>query len=112
MKAVACTSLSSLEVLAPSDMKSPASRKGHLLVRVHVVSINPLDGKIRRGEVELLSGTCFPKIPGRDFMGIVEEVDPGVSGFEVEDPVFGGLGSVEESYLAELVSIPGRTVHA
>ncbi|NMO17923.1 NAD(P)-dependent alcohol dehydrogenase [Pyxidicoccus fallax] len=79
-------------------------------MRVRAVSINPLDGKLRRGEARLLSGTKFPKTPGLDFAGVVEQVGEGVSGFKVGDDVFGGLGSFKVGYLSERISVPARVV--
>jgi NADPH:quinone reductase-like Zn-dependent oxidoreductase len=98
------------EVLTLSDVAPPSHRKSHLVVRVHAVSINPLDGKIRRGEARLLSGAKFPKTSGLDFAGVVEQVGEGVSGFRIGDDVFGGLGSFKEGYLAELISVPASIV--
>jgi len=98
------------DVLSLSDVATPAARKGHLLVRVHAVSVNPLDGKIRRGELRLLSGSHFPRSPGLDFAGVVEEVGPGVRGFTPGQRVFGYLGTMREGTLAEHISVPARVV--
>ncbi|HTN86451.1 MAG TPA: NAD(P)-dependent alcohol dehydrogenase [Sorangium sp.] len=109
MKTITYARFGGPEVLALSDTTPPPpSREGRLLVRMHAVSLNPLDGKIRRGEARLLSGARFPKTPGIDFAGVVEGVGPGVVGFSVGDRVFGGLGSMKEGYLSELISVPAR----
>ena len=110
MKTITYSRFGSPDVLTLSDVAPPSPRGGHLVVRVHAVSINPLDGKIRRGEAWLLSGTAFPKTPGLDFAGVVEQVGEGVSGFQVGDDVFGGLGSFKTGYLSERISVPARVV--
>lgn len=110
MKTITYSRFGGPDVLTLSDAAPPSPRKGHLVVRVHAVSINPLDGKIRRGDLRLLSGTRFPKTPGLDFAGVVEQVGEGVSGFRAGDSVFGGLGSVKDGYLSERVSVPARIV--
>jgi NADPH:quinone reductase-like Zn-dependent oxidoreductase len=110
MKTVTYSRFGSPDVLTLSEVAPPSPRGGHLVVRVLAVSINPLDGKIRRGDARLLSGTKFPKTPGLDFAGVVEQVGQGVSGFQVGDDVFGGLGSFKEGYLSERISVPARVV--
>ncbi|MBX3203783.1 MAG: alcohol dehydrogenase catalytic domain-containing protein [Labilithrix sp.] len=66
-----------------SRRRAPLALSLDLLVRVHAVSVNPLEGKIRRGELRLLSGARFPKTPGIDFAGVVEAVGAKVTGFAV-----------------------------
>jgi NADPH:quinone reductase-like Zn-dependent oxidoreductase len=110
MQAITYAHFGSPDVLTLSDAAPPSPRSGHLVVRVHAVSINPLDAKIRRGDARLLSGTRFPKTPGLEFAGVVEQVGTGVSGFQVGDDVFGGLGSFKEGYLSERISVPARVV--
>jgi NADPH:quinone reductase-like Zn-dependent oxidoreductase len=110
MKTVTYSRFGSPDVLTLSDVAPPSPRGGHLVVRVLAVSINPLDGKLRRGDARLLSGTKFPKTPGLDFAGVVEQVGQGVTGFQVGDDVFGGLGSFKAGYLSERISVPARVV--
>jgi NADPH:quinone reductase-like Zn-dependent oxidoreductase len=110
MQTILYSRFGSPDVLTLSDAAPPSPRKGHLLVRVQAVSINPLDGKIRRGDARLLSGTKFPKTPGLDFAGVVEQVGEGVSGFHAGERVFGGLGSFKAGYLSERISVPARVV--
>jgi NADPH:quinone reductase-like Zn-dependent oxidoreductase len=110
MQAITYSRFGSPEVLMLSDVAPPSPRGGHLIVRVRAVSINPLDGKIRRGDARLLSGTKFPKTPGLDFAGVVEQVGEGVQGFQAGENVFGGLGSFKAGYLSERISVPARVV--
>lgn len=110
MKTITYAGFGGADVLTLSEAAPPPVRKNHLLVRVHAVSINPLDGKIRRGELRVLSGTRFPKTPGLDFAGVVEQVGEGVSGFRIGDAVFGGQGSFKEGFLAERISVPAGIV--
>jgi len=110
MQTVTYSRFGSPDVLTLSDAAPTSPRSGHLVVRVHAVSINPLGSKIRRGDARLLSGTKFPKTPGLDFAGGVEQVGEGVSDFQVGDVVFGGPGSWKAGYLSERISDPARVV--
>lgn len=60
-----------------------------LLVRVAAASINPLDWKIRNGDMKIMTGSKFPRAMGTDFSGTVEAVGPNVTGFKVADAVVG-----------------------
>jgi NADPH:quinone reductase-like Zn-dependent oxidoreductase len=109
MNAVTYRRFGSPDVLELVDIPSPHPAAGQLLVRVRAASVNPLDGKIRRGELRLLSGSRFPKTPGMDYAGVVEAVGSGVIGFAVGDRVFGFSGSMRHGTLAERIAVPATT---
>jgi NADPH:quinone reductase-like Zn-dependent oxidoreductase len=106
MKAITYNEFGGIDRLALADLPDPQVEKGHLLVRVHAASINPIDGKIRRGQLKLMSGTHFPKTVGSDFAGVVTEVGAGVEGFSVGDAVYGCMDSMKHGSLCELISVP------
>ncbi|MER7887755.1 NADP-dependent oxidoreductase [Streptomyces fimicarius] len=62
-------------------------------IRVAAAGVNPIDWKLRSGEVREHFPVEFPAIPGRDAAGVVDEVGEGVSGVTVGDEVF-GLGGI------------------
>jgi NADPH2:quinone reductase len=55
-------------------------------VRVVVSGVNPTDWKSRSGAF----GGALPEptVPNHDGAGIVDEIEPGVDGFDVGDPVW------------------------
>ena len=72
----------------------PVVKDGDVLVRVHAVSVNPLDWHFLRGHPYLArpsSGWRKPKrnIPGVDVAGVVEAVGKNVTRFKPGDEVFG-----------------------
>jgi NADPH:quinone reductase-like Zn-dependent oxidoreductase len=78
-------------------------------VKVKAVSVNPMDWKIRKGEMKLMSGSKFPKHTGVDFAGIIE--DAGNSGFKKGDEVFGVVKNMmKEGALAEYVAVPSSLI--
>jgi len=86
------------------DLPDPVPGKNQILVEVKAVSINPVDYKVRRGDLKFLSGSKFPKIVGSDFAGIVKLVPEGVAGFAPGDRVYGALNVLmgRQGSLAEL----------
>lgn len=90
------------DVLRYGDQPTPVPNAGQVLVRVRASSVNPIDWKVRQGDLKLLTGTKFPKIPGRDVAGEVAAVGDNVTRFSVGDRVFGmhseGVGGANAEY--------------
>ncbi len=102
MRAIVYHRYGSRDVLALEDVADPGlPGRGDVRVRVHASSINPVDGKVRRGELKLIAGGKFPKHPGLDFSGVVEAVGEDVTGFAVGDAVYGGARGMSDGALAE-----------
>ena len=64
--------------------------RGQIRVRIKAAAANPMDWKIRNGELKTMTGRRFPRGLGHDFAGVVEAVGPKVTRFKVGDEVFGG----------------------
>jgi len=92
-------------VLELTEQAMPAFEKDQLLIRVKAVSINPLDWKIYRGEMKLMSGSKFPKAVGIDFSGIVEKAGDTTTHFKAGDAVFGLLDVFKGGALADYVVV-------
>jgi NADPH:quinone reductase-like Zn-dependent oxidoreductase len=99
MKAVVLTGYGDVEKLELREVEDPNPGAGQLKVRVAGASINPVDWKIRRGDMRAMLPLHLPTILGRDVSGVVVAVGRGVTDFEVGDRV---MGLVEHGY-AELV---------
>jgi NADPH:quinone reductase-like Zn-dependent oxidoreductase len=89
------------EVLRLEEFALAAPGRGQVLVRVMAAAVNPVDWKIRRGEVKMVTGRKFPRGLGHDFAGIIEAVGSDVTRFNVGDEVFGASGLKEAGAIAE-----------
>ncbi|MGW0424644.1 NADP-dependent oxidoreductase [Streptomyces sp. NPDC003015] len=81
------------ETLTIEEAPDPLPGHGEIRVRVAAASVNPVDWKVRRGEVREVLPVDLPAIPGRDAVGPVDMIGEGVRGVSVGDRVF-GLGGV------------------
>jgi len=109
MKAIAYHKFGNTAVLQTVAEAIPTIKSNQVLVKVSAVSINPMDWKIRKGEMKLMSGSKFPKHTGVEFAGIIEEV--GNSNFKKGDEVFGVVKNpMKEGALAEFVAVPSISV--
>ena len=89
MKAHYSAAYGGSEVSVYDDLPDPSPGVNQLLVEVKATSINPVDWKIRNGDLKFISGSKFPRIYGADFAGIVQETGKGVNGFKPGDRVYG-----------------------
>jgi NADPH2:quinone reductase len=85
MKAIVMTGIGGPEVLAAREVPDPAPGAGQLLVRIKAAAVNPIDYKLRKTGA---MGVGPGRILGFDAAGVVEQVGPGVSGFQKGDRVF------------------------
>lgn len=101
MKALKFNQTGSLEQLKIVEVKDPIPQPGEVIVRVHAAAINPSDVKSVLGKMH---GITLPRIPGRDFAGIVisDSKWKGKSVFGTG----GTLGLSKDGTHAELVSVP------
>jgi NADPH:quinone reductase-like Zn-dependent oxidoreductase len=88
MKAVVLHEYGPPSKLIYEDFDDPTPARGEVLVRVHAVSLNPIDWKMRSGAAKERFPLSFPAILGRDVAGIVSQLGEGVEGFKVGDRVF------------------------
>ena len=65
------------EELQLVEAPPPVAGKGQVRIQVRAASANPMDWKIRRGEMKALTGFRFPRGLGHDFAGVVEVVGAG-----------------------------------
>jgi NADPH:quinone reductase-like Zn-dependent oxidoreductase len=99
MKAVVLTGYGDVEKLDFRDVEDPQPGPRQIKVKVASASINPVDWKIRRGEMRTQLPLHLPTILGRDVSGEVVAIGSEVTELEVGDRV---MGLVEHGY-AELV---------
>lgn len=104
MKAQILKSFGSPDSFELCEVPKPVPHTGQVLVRVHAMSINPLDYQVRRGDYADL--VPLPAITGHDVSGVVEAIGPGVTNFAPGDEVwytpqiFDGPGSYAEYHVA------------
>lgn len=101
MKAVVLTGYGDVDKLELRELPAPRVGPGELSVRVSGASINPVDWKIRRGDLRGVMPIELPVILGRDASGEVIEVGPGARGFPIGARV---MGHVQGAYAERVVA--------
>jgi alcohol dehydrogenase len=75
-------------VLRAASVPEPVVGVDDLLVQVHAAGVNPLDAKIRDGELKLILPYRLPLVLGNDVAGVVVRVGANVSRFKAGDEVY------------------------
>lgn len=83
-------------VLRIESIPEPHPGPGEIRIRATAASVNPIDWKLRAGQLQQFIPVELPAIPGRDAAGVVDEIGEGVRGVSVGDRVF-GLGGVTDA---------------
>lgn len=109
MKALLATkeTASSVPSLTLATVPIPDEKPGHILIKVHATSINPSDVINARGG---FSHTTFPRIPGRDFAGVVQTGPPSLVGTKVFGTSGDTLSYTEDGTHAEYCLVPEKSV--
>ena len=96
-----------VENLRIEELPAPQPDQKEVLVRVHASSITQGDIKNVQGSIRDL--TTLPRVPGRDFAGVIERGPEDCIGQEVWG-TGGDLGSVRDGTHAEYVIVPAEAV--
>lgn len=102
MKALYFEKTGSLDFLKLTERPFPSPRTDEAVVQIKAAAINPSDPKIVLGK---MSDVHAPRIPGRDFSGIVVEGPPEWKGKEVLG-TGSGLGAQIDGTHAQFASVP------
>lgn len=94
------------ETMKLEDFELRAVGSGEVSVKVSFAAVNPIDWKIRNGDLKMLTGRKFPRALGSDFSGIVISVGSAVTRFKVGDAVFGSVQIKEGGAIGEAVIAP------
>lgn len=103
MRAMVYKSYGSQPELAELPRPKPAT--GQVLVAVRSSSVNPVDWKVARGDMRMLTLFPFPRVPGLDVAGEIVEIGAGVKGFVVGQKVHARLGDLKGGACAEVALV-------
>ena len=74
MKAIVIRKYGGVEVLEQADIPKPSVTAGHVVIKVEAAAINPIDWKIRKGEMKMVVRVPFPITMGGEYAGTISEV--------------------------------------
>ena len=102
MRAVAIERYGGPEEMAVIERPEPEAAEGEIVVRVEAAGVGAWDAKVRRGAVG--RDDEFPLVLGWEAVGLVDQIGPGVGGFEPGDRVM--TYAYRRGAYAEFVATP------
>ncbi|MGE8429987.1 MAG: NADP-dependent oxidoreductase [Sphingobacterium sp.] len=113
MKAIQFDNYGDSSVLHLNEISLPKLGAKDIMIKISAVSVNPLDIKLRNGEMKNFMPILFPFTPGLDVAGTVEKVGEKVTKFNKGDKVFATtfgntyseFVSLEESIVSKMPKI-------
>ncbi len=88
MKAIQITAFGDSTGLTLHGIDKPTPKADEILVKIAATSVNPLDMKIRSGNMQKAMPVELPFTPGLDVAGIIEAKGENVERLNVGDKVF------------------------
>ena len=89
MKAVYYHEHGAPEVLQVGELPVPEPGPGQVLVQVGAAGVNPIDRRLRSGELQEYISRTYPVVPGWDMAGRIVKLGEGVSDWQLGDEVMG-----------------------
>lgn len=105
MKSVIYKKFGDEKVLELSEEDIPSPLVNQVQVKIKYVSYNPVDKKIRLGELSHLTGSKFPRHICTEFSGTISQLGNNVNNFKIGDDVFGALPTFSHGCLSEYITI-------
>jgi NADPH:quinone reductase-like Zn-dependent oxidoreductase len=105
MKAFLVERYGGAEALQAGEVPDPEMGADDVLVRIHAASVNPVDIKIRNGDLKAVLPLRAPFVLGNDVAGTVVAVGAGVTRFAVGDEVYAHPNENRMGTFAELIAI-------
>ncbi len=105
MKAIIINRYGSPEVFEEAEVEKPKIKPDQMLVKVYAASVNPIDWKIRKGMLKIITGTKFPMILGFDVSGEVVETGGLITKFKQGDLIYARLDGLPGGAYAEYAAV-------
>jgi NADPH2:quinone reductase len=114
MKAIYYNQHGGPDVLEYGERPTPKIEPQQVLVQVAATSVNPIDRRLRSGELQEYITRTFPVVPGWDVAGRIVEVGSEVSEWKVGDDIVGlaFTWSIQHGSYAEFLPIDANSITA
>ncbi len=110
MKAIITKRYGDASVLQYGTMEQPRINDNEILVKIAAFSVNPVDWKIRSGQIKIKTGLKPPTVLGSDFAGTIECLGKNVNAYQINDRVWGKVDSFKGGAYAEYIKVKAENI--
>ncbi|MHA8138595.1 NADP-dependent oxidoreductase, partial [Lactobacillaceae bacterium Scapto_B20] len=97
-------------LLDVESVEVPQIYNNEVLVKINAASFNPVDLRIKNGNMRLLSQHKMPLTLGQDFAGVIVKVGDNVKNYQVGDAVYGKTNDEQMGTFAEYLAIDAADI--
>ncbi|MGI9292821.1 MAG: NADP-dependent oxidoreductase [Pseudomonadales bacterium] len=114
MKAVFYETHGDPEVLQVGELPIPEPGADQVLVQVAAAAVNPIDRRLRAGELQEYITRTFPVVPGWDLAGRIVKLGENVNDWQIGDEVIGlaFTWSIQHGTYAEYAPVDASSIAA
>ena len=105
MKAAVIYRYGAPDVFQIAEVEKPAIKPDQMLVKVFASSVNPIEWKMRKGMLKILTGNNFPITLGFDVSGEVVEIGEQVTRFKPGDLIYARMDQLTGGAYAEYAAV-------
>ncbi|MHA8110414.1 NADP-dependent oxidoreductase [Lactobacillaceae bacterium Melli_B4] len=98
------------KLLEIESIEVPQIADDEVLVQVNAASFNPVDLRIKNGDMRLLTQYKMPITLGQDFAGMIIKVGANVKEYQVGDAVYGKTNDEQMGTFAEYLAISATDI--
>lgn len=112
MRAVYYETHGEAQVLQVGELDKPPCGPNQVLVEVAAAGVNPIDRRLRAGELQEYIQRTFPVVPGFDVAGRIAEVGSDVADWQVGDEIMGlaFTWSIQHGTYAEFAPVEASAI--
>ena len=112
MRAVYYETHGEAQVLQVGELDKPPCGPNQVLVEVAAAGVNPIDRRLRAGELQEYIQRTFPVVPGFDVAGRIAEVGSDVADWQVGDEIMGlaFTWSIQHGTYAEFAPVDASAI--
>lgn len=112
MRAVYYETHGEAQVLQVGELDKPPCGPNQVLVEVVAAGVNPIDRRLRAGELQEYIQRTFPVVPGFDVAGRIAEVGSDVADWQVGDEIMGlaFTWSIQHGTYAEFAPVEASAI--
>ncbi|TDD88730.1 NADP-dependent oxidoreductase [Actinomadura rubrisoli] len=98
------------EALRLADVPEPQAGPGQVRVRIRAAGVQPFDVAVVGGWLPAGADAAYPRTPGNEFAGVIDQLGEGVTGFAAGDEVLGFtlLNAYREHLVISSAQVTGK----
>jgi NADPH:quinone reductase-like Zn-dependent oxidoreductase len=110
MRGYLLTRYGNADAMELREVPEPSPGAGEVLIRVHAAGLNPIDYKVRAGQLRLLTRLDLPMVAGSELAGVIEGLGAGTTRFAVGDRVYARVDKLKFGAFAQYAVVDENIV--